>query len=162
MTSIGSTTRPAYFYDSATDTWIPVGPGTHAHTEYSETSHTHSSYATKTGSETLTNKTLTAPIVNFSINQQASSYTLVLSDASQMVEIGSSATLTVPLNSSQAFPVGTSINILQTSTGQVTIAGASGVTVNATPGLKLRAQWSMATLIKRATDTWVLSGDLVA
>jgi hypothetical protein len=42
------------------------------------------------------------------------------------------------------------------------ITGASGVTVNATPGLKLRAQWSSATLIKRGTDTWVAIGDLVS
>lgn len=45
--------------------------------------------------------------------------------------------------------------------GQVTVGGA-GVTINATPGLKLRTQWSSATLIKRATDTWVAVGDLSA
>jgi hypothetical protein len=32
MASIGDTTRPAFAYDSATDTWIPVGVGPHAHT----------------------------------------------------------------------------------------------------------------------------------
>jgi hypothetical protein len=32
MPSIGDTTRPAFAYDSATDTWIPVGVGPHAHT----------------------------------------------------------------------------------------------------------------------------------
>jgi hypothetical protein len=52
--------------------------------------------------------------------------------------------------------------LLQTGAGQVTVAGASGVTVNATPGLKFRAQWSGATLIKRATDSWVLVGDVSA
>jgi hypothetical protein len=71
-------------------------------------------------------------------------------------------TVTIPANSTTAFPVGTSIDILQTGAGQVTIAGAAGVTVNATPGLKLRAQWSSATLFKRATDTWVVMGDLSA
>ena len=44
----------------------------------------------------------------------------------------------------------------------VDVAATAGVTINATPGLKLRAQWSSATLIKRATDTWVLVGDLSA
>jgi hypothetical protein len=68
-------------------------------------------------------------------------------------------TLTVPTNASVAFATGTQINILQTGASQVTVGGA-GVTVNATPGLKLRAQWSSATLIKRATDTWALVGDL--
>jgi hypothetical protein len=114
--------------------------------------------------DTLTNKTLTAPIINLSTNAQASSYTLVLSDSSKIVEISNASanTLTIPLNSSVAFPIGSQIIILQTGAGQTTIAGTGGVTVNGTPGLKLRAQFSSATLIKRGTDTWVLLGDLVA
>jgi hypothetical protein len=98
------------------------------------------------------------------INAQTASYTLVLSDASKLVEISNASanTVTIPLNSSVAFPTGTQINILQTGAGQTTIAGTSGVTLNSTPGAKLRAQWSAATLIKRATDTWVVVGDLSA
>jgi hypothetical protein len=95
--------------------------------------------------------------------QTGTTYTFVLTDANNtMVEMSnaSAITATVPLNSSVAFPVGCQINILQTGAGQVTFVGAVGVTVNATPGLKLRAQWSAATLIKRGTDTWVLSGDV--
>lgn len=95
------------------------------------------------------------------INAQASNYTLVLTDQNKMVELSGGGTLTVPANSSVAFPVGAQINILQTGSSQVTVAG-SGATVNGTPGLKLRAQWSSATLVKRATDTWVLVGDLLA
>ena len=81
-----------------------------------------------------------------------------------MVEIDSASatTLTIPLNSAVAFPVGTTLDILQTGAGQVTIAGDAGVTVNATPGLKLRTQWSSVTLFKRATNTWVVYGDLTA
>lgn len=71
-------------------------------------------------------------------------------------------TFTVPPSSSVNFPVGAEIHLLQTNTGQLTIAAGAGVTINATPGLKLRTQWSSATLIKRATDTWILVGDLVA
>ena len=94
------------------------------------------------------------------INNQAGSYTLVLGDASKLVEMSGGGTLTVPLNGSVAFPLGTQISILQTGASQVTVAGTGGVTVNGTPGLKLRAQWSSATLIKRIGDTWVLVGDL--
>lgn len=97
--------------------------------------------------------------------QTGTTYTLVLTDSDlKLVELSnaSAITLTVPTNASVAFPVGCQINIIQTAAGQVTVAGAGGVTVNATPGLKLRAQWSSATLIKRATDTWVLVGDLAA
>ena len=68
----------------------------------------------------------------------------------------------MPLNASVAFPIGTQITLIQTGAGQVTITPASGVTINATPGLKTRVQWSAATLIKRATNTWVAIGDLAA
>jgi hypothetical protein len=98
------------------------------------------------------------------IAEKTASYTLVLSDKDKLIEMNSSSanTLTVPLNSSEAFPIGSQINILQTGTGQTTVAPVSGgVTVNGTPGLKLRARWSSATLIKRAENVWVLAGDLV-
>ena len=99
------------------------------------------------------------------ITQKTESYTLsTLDHRDDLIEMGSASalTLTIPLNSSIAYPVGTSLDILQTDTGQVTIAGDSGVTVNATPGLKLRTQWSSATLFKRAENTWVVYGDLTA
>jgi hypothetical protein len=98
------------------------------------------------------------------LNQQAASYTLVLADKNKMVEISNASanTLTVPPNSSVAFPVGSTITILQTGAGQCTLTAGAGVTVNGTPGLKLRTTWSSATLIKRATDTWVALGDMVA
>ena len=101
--------------------------------------------------------------------QSGTSYTLVLADAGKVVEgtNSSSNTITIPLNASVAFPVGTQITVLQAGTGQTTIDIASGGTLNA--GLqgtantaKLRAQWSAAVLIKRSTNTWVASGDLVA
>jgi hypothetical protein len=119
---------------------------------------------TLTGVQTLTNKTLTAPITTLATNAQTASYTLVLTDQSKVVEmgVGSANNLTVPLNSSVEFPTGTVITVLQTGAGQTTLVATGGVTINGTPGLKLRAQWSSATLIKRATDTWVAIGDLSA
>jgi len=107
------------------------------------------------------NGRLNNPLVT---NAQVASYTTVLADAGALVEMnnGSANNLTVPLNATVAYPTGTQINILQTGAGQTTVVATGGVTINATPGLKLRAQWSSATLIKRATDTWVLVGDLSA
>jgi hypothetical protein len=99
------------------------------------------------------------------INAKTDSYTLAnLNERDTIVEIDKSTatTLTIPTNASVAYPVGTTIDIIQTGTGQVTIAGAGGVTVNATPGLKLRTQWSSATLLKRAENTWLVYGDLTA
>jgi hypothetical protein len=102
--------------------------------------------------------------LNVSLNSQSASYTIQLSDSAKLVEINNASAnnLTVPLNSTTAFPIGTQINILQTGAGQTTIVATGGVTINATPGLKLRTQWSSATLIKRASDTWVAIGDLIA
>lgn len=104
------------------------------------------------------------------IVQKSANYTLsALTERDNLVEMNSASaiTLTIPLNSAVAYPVGTSIDILQTGAGQVTINGTAGVTINATPQgtantAKLRAQWSGATLFKRATDTWVVMGDLTA
>jgi hypothetical protein len=99
------------------------------------------------------------------ITQKTASYTLsTLNHRDDLIEMGSASalTLTIPLNATIAYPVGTSIDILQTGAGQVTIAGTAGVTVNATPGLKLRTQWSSCTLFKRAENTWVVYGDLTA
>ena len=95
-------------------------------------------------------------------NAQTSAYTLALADNGKMVEmnVASGNALTVPSNANVAFPVGTTLTILQTGAGQTTLTPQSGVTINATPGLKLRAQWASATIIKRATDTWVALGDL--
>ena len=98
------------------------------------------------------------------IIQRTASNTLSGVERDDLIEMASSSamTLTIPADSTFNFPIGTSIDVLQTSTGQVTIAGAGGVTVNATPGLKLRTQWSSATLFKRAANTWVVYGDLSA
>jgi len=103
-------------------------------------------------------------IADTTINAQAASYTLVLTDKNKLVEVGNASanTLTIPPNGSVAFPVGSTLTILQTGAGQCTLTAGAGVTVNGTPGLKLRTTWSSATLIKRATDTWVALGDLVA
>lgn len=97
--------------------------------------------------------------------QTGTTYTLVIDDDHKLVSCSNSSaiTLTIPTNESVAFPVGTQILILQKGTGQVTIGKATGVTVNSVNGAnKTVAQYSMAGLIKLATDTWILFGDLEA
>lgn len=99
------------------------------------------------------------------ISQKTDSYTLgALTERDTIIEINKSTatTLTIPADGTLNFPVGTTLDIIRTGTGDVTIAGAGGVTVNATPGLKLRAQWSSATLLKRAANTWLVYGDLAS
>lgn len=115
---------------------------------------------------TLTSLAVTANVVyHTATNGQTASYTLVLADDGKIVEVEVSTanTLTIPTNASEAFTIGTQITVIQTGAGQTTITPVSGtVTINGTPGLKLRAQWSSCVLIKRATNTWVALGDLVA
>ena len=101
------------------------------------------------------------------ISQRSASYTLTsLTERDDLIEMGSGSavTLSIPTDATLDFPIGTSIDILQTGAGQVTIAAVTPgtTTVNATPGLKLRTQWSSATLLKRAANTWVVFGDLTA
>jgi hypothetical protein len=100
------------------------------------------------------------------IVQKTASYSLsTLTHRDSLIEVSSigATTVTIPEDSTVNYPIGTTLDILQTNTGQVTIAPVSGsVTVNATPGLKLRTRWSSCTLLKRAANTWVVFGDLTA
>jgi hypothetical protein len=93
------------------------------------------------------------------------SATLALTDAGKVVEtnVGTANNLTVPLNSSVPFPIGTQILVIQVGAGQTTLVATGGVTLNSKSGnLKISGQWSAVTLIKRASDTWVAIGDLSA
>ena len=98
---------------------------------------------------------------NSTLNAQTASYTLQATDLAKLVTIDSASntSVTVP----NVLSVGDRIDILRKhATGEVTLVGDTGVTVNGTPGLKLRAQWSGATLVKLAANTWVVMGDLKA
>ena len=97
-------------------------------------------------------------------SQTGTTYTLVSADRGKLVSLAnaSSITLTIPTNATTAFPTGTRIDIIQTGAGQVTVGGA-GVTINSkSSNKKLSAQGSAASLVKFATDTWWLVGDLSA
>lgn len=99
--------------------------------------------------------------------QTGTTYTFVLTDNRNKLVTASNAaaqTYTIPLNSSVAFPTGSIINIIQIGAGQVTIQGASGVTVASTGATstapKLRATYSAASIIKVGTDSWYVVGDI--
>ena len=99
--------------------------------------------------------------------QTGTTYTFVLADADNKLVTASNAaaqTYTVPLNSSVAYPTGTQLNLIQIGAGQVTVQGASGVTITSTGATsatpKCRAQYSAMTLIKNGTDSWYAVGDI--
>jgi ribosomal protein L35AE/L33A len=98
-------------------------------------------------------------------NRQTASYTLVLADRGKLVEmnVATANNLTIPLNSSVAFPIGTQIDLSQYGAGQTTIVPTSGVTIRSTNSwVKLNARYAAATLIKIGTDEWYLFGNLNA
>lgn len=103
-------------------------------------------------------------LADVTIDRKTSGYTLASTDKNKIIEmdVSSAHQLAVPLNTTSPLPVGTEITIIQQGAGKTQIAGAVGVTLRSTPGLYLRAQYSSATLIKRATDEWYVIGDLSA
>lgn len=103
------------------------------------------------------------PTETITTNRQTASYSLVLTDKGKLIEmnVGSANNLTIPLNSSIAFPIGTKIDIAQYGAGQTTVVATSGVTLRSAGGaLKLAAQYSGGSLVKIATDEWYLFGDI--
>jgi hypothetical protein len=97
--------------------------------------------------------------------QTGTTYTFALTDNGKLVTLSNAAaiTATVPPNSSVAFPVGTQIDVVQIGAGKVTLAQGAGVTINSVSSNKsLSAQYAGGTLIKTATDTWLLTGSLIA
>jgi hypothetical protein len=97
------------------------------------------------------------------INAQTAGYTFVLADAGKLVTFNAATgtlNAVIPAASSVAFPTGTHIDIARIGDAAVSVTGATGVTVNATPGKNLRSKFSAGTAILYSGDTWILVGDL--
>ena len=131
-----------------------------------------STAVTLTGSQTLSSKTLTTPILTQGTSTPSfttNAYTLVAGDAGQFLLASNSTTagtVNIPTNASVPFATGTQIHIIQTGTGQLTITATTPATTTVlstgatATSPKLRAQYSSATLIKSATDNWYVVGDV--
>ena len=121
-------------------------------------------------SSSSTNVKVTYPNLQSSVllittNRQTASYTLALGDANKLVEmnVATANNLTVPLNSSVAFPIGTQLNVSQYGAGQTTIVATGGVTIRSASGnLKIASQYVAVSLVKIATDEWYCFGNLSA
>lgn len=102
-------------------------------------------------------------LTTVSTTTQSGNYTFALADAGTCVE-GTSAsaqTFTIPQHTTVAFPVGTVMEIFQFGSGQITIVGASGVTLLSDGGkVATAAQYATISLRQRAINVWVLAGDL--
>jgi hypothetical protein len=108
-------------------------------------------------------------LAKLTLNAQTATYTTVLTDNRNKLvtmSVASANDFLIPTNANVAFPVGSVINVIQIGAGQTTIkAVTSGTTtISSTGGTatapKLRAQFSAASCIKVATDTWYIIGDI--
>lgn len=120
--------------------------------------------ATLTGSQTLTNKTLTSPTINtpkttIGFNAQTgTTYTLVLADQDKLVTLSNASAITVTVPNG-IYSTGQIVNLQQLGAGQVTIA-SDGTTVITGTGTKLRTQYSAASLLCTSSNNFTLIGDI--
>lgn len=95
--------------------------------------------------------------------QTGTSYTLVLADRGKLITCSNASanTVTVPQNSSVALPIGAIITVMQLGAGTTSFVAGTGATIISRGSLlSLAGQYGGATLIKTATNTFWLSGDL--
>jgi hypothetical protein len=108
-------------------------------------------------------------LAKLTLNAQTATYTVVLTDNRNKLvtmSVAGANDFLIPTNANVAFPIGSVINVIQIGAGQTTIkAVTSGTTTISSTGAtatapELRAQFSAASCIKVATDTWYVVGDI--
>ena len=109
-------------------------------------------------------ETVNSSLIKIPTEQTGTTYTTVLTDAHSLVRMNNAAanTVTIPPNSSVAYPIGSVIKVVQIGAGQTTMAPGAGVTISSAGALlSCRLQFSVITLTKILINTWILEGDLV-
>lgn len=99
------------------------------------------------------------------ITQKTSGYTLQHQDTGRIIEmnVSSPSYLWIPSFTGASgvnYTIGTEVKVLRAGTSTVSITGAAGVTINTGVGYDIMSQWKMATLLKRDTNSWVITGDI--
>ena len=93
-------------------------------------------------------------------NSKTASYTLALSDQGKMINTTTGGVV-IPANASVAFPIGAAISIYNNSASSQTISITTDTIYlagTATTGSRTLAQRGLATCVKVASTTWVVSG----
>ncbi len=119
--------------------------------------------------DTLTNKILTAPVINtakinLALNAQTgTTYTLVAADSGKLVTTSNASPVVITIPPS-IFAAGEQINVQSIGAGLTSFVAGAGVTVTSTGATSaapvLRAQYSAATVICTASDTFTVIGDI--
>lgn len=104
------------------------------------------------------------PLMNRVSTSTDASYTAAIADTGGSVAMnnGSANDFVLPANADLALPIGFKCRVYQQGAGQTTILPGSGVTANATPGLKISARYGYADVEKRGTNVWFVTGTLSA
>ena len=178
-----------YSYTSTSTLWTRVA-GVVTATSYLSISGTTQSSSTTTGALTIVGGLGVGGNINFGGNlyqngvlftggggsgagfnsvqeiaiQTGTTYTLVLTDAGDLVNCNNAAgtTVTIPPEGSVAFSIGQRVDVGQYGTGPVIIAAGSGVTLHTTDLPLLNAQYSIGTLIKIGSNEWTFAGPSTA
>jgi hypothetical protein len=94
------------------------------------------------------------------VETKTAAYTIASTDAGKVIRMNATADFTV--DSTTGFSTGQKVDIIRIAAGACGVVQGSGATVNGTPGLELRAQYSAASILCVATDTYYVIGDLSA
>ena len=128
----------------------------------------HGNFATKDVTINGDMETTGNSVSHITINAQTGlSYPLILTDDGVLVTMNNASPndLVIPANASVSFPIGTQILVEQEGTGTTTIVSAGSppdVTIHSAGNLfDTASQYTTISLIKKATDTWLIVGDLV-
>lgn len=99
-----------------------------------------------------------------SVRTQSGSGTAVLTDDRAVVLLSNATAMnfTIPPQSSVTWPDYARIHVIWYGAGQPTIVAGAGVTIRTESTLLLYAQYSCATLMRIASDEWVIIGSLEA
>jgi len=143
---------------------------------------TTGTYATLTGTENLSNKTLTTGNTidagttisstgtisatspgfrGLPQSTKTTSYTLALTDAG--THVSTTANVVIPANSSVAFPIGTAISVYNDSASTISISITTDtirLAGTTTTGTRTLATYGVATLLKVKATTWVVMGNV--
>jgi hypothetical protein len=107
-----------------------------------------------------------SPITRVTNDDTSTALTAALTDAGNVVFMNNAAAnvFTIPANATVAFAVDTQIDIVMEGAGVTTITADTGVTLNGVSAGSgaISAQYSAVTIIKRATDTWIMFGNHAA
>jgi hypothetical protein len=107
----------------------------------------------------LPSHTHQASEVDMPVTERTASYTLQLTDKNSFIKMNSTTavTVTIPTNASVAFPIGTKIAIMKYGTGDVTIVGATGVTLrDPNNQATITTQYDVRVIVKIGTNEWVV------